>query len=495
MTISSSEEQPFEYDDTRVIAPAQNLTQAELPLSNGQAADSHADGAVAVSEASDLTVNMPAQTPAFTAPKTSIFKNRYFMSLWIAQVLSQTAQNTLNLSLVEYVARLSRNSPTQTAIETVAFVLPGVLFSAIAGVFVDRFNKRTMLFATNALRALLMPGLVFMDESWGAIIPIIFLITFLFSTISQFFAPAESSMIPLLVPEGQFTKANGLFQLTYFASTFVGFSILAPLLPSLIGPKNLFVAMSILYIICTVLVWLLPKNIETIEKRPTTDAKRLLTNIWSELTEGMTFIWREKRVWLAIVYLTTVQAVLFMLASVGIPYVGSKGLGLPESAIIFILAPLSIGLGIGVVLINRFVNVKNRDRYMLWAAVALAANLAMIGMVKVIAEAWVAIFSPGVPIGGPALILAVIFFSLTFGFELAVLQIPSLTILQERSPKAILGRVYAAYFTFTNLATIPPIIGVGTLADLIGLVPVFLLMGVAVLGIGYYAYRLQPHIN
>jgi len=490
MAVSSRDHE--QSDDKAVILPARpNPATSD---GNGHIAGVEmADTLIADENGVATTAPDPAVAALLEAPKDSLFRNRRFMSLWIAQAMSQTAQNTLNLSLVEYVGHLTKSSPTQTAIETVSFVLPGVLFSALAGVFVDRLNKRTILVATNLLRALIIPLLFFMDESSpGFVVPLIFLITFVFSTISQFFAPAESSMIPLLVPPEQLTKANSLFQLTYFAATFIGFSILAPILPTVIGPKNLFISLSILYVICTLLVWTLPNNIEKVETDQGDNTRQLLNSIWSDLREGLAFIWHDKLVRLAIVYLTTVQAVLFMLSSIGIPYVGSKGLGLPETAIIFILAPLSIGLGIGVVLINRFVNVRNRERYSLIATVAMGINIIGIGMVKVIAEAWVAIFSPGIPIGGWGLIGLMVTLSLTFGFEMAVLQIPALTVLQERSPKAIIGRVYAAYFTFSNLATILPILGVGALGDLFGLVPVFFLMGLCVLGIAYYAYRQQP---
>src|SRR5690242_11510230 len=107
----------------------------------------------------------------------SLFRNRNFMLLWVAQALTQTAQNTLNLALVDYVTRLTNGSPTATAIATVAFVLPGVFFSALAGVFVDRFNKRYILIATNGLRALIVPWLVLMSGiPVGIAVPCIFLI-------------------------------------------------------------------------------------------------------------------------------------------------------------------------------------------------------------------------------------------------------------------------------------------------------------------------------
>lgn len=485
-------QQPEHKKQPQLIAPAKKLAESDSPSHNGHNSEvlvEFEEQTVVTTEVHEVETTIAEIVPE----KASIFHNRQFMSLWIAQALSQTAQNTLNLSLVAYVGTLTDYSPTQTSLETVAFVLPGVLFSALAGVFVDRLNKRTMLIVTNVVRALLVPWLIFMNGSLPFAVPLIFLVTLLFSTVSQFFAPAESAMIPLLVSPSQLTKANSLFQLTYFGATFVGFSILAPILPTVIGPTNLFLALSVLYLICTVLVWLLPKNLEKIEEPLKNNAQHLLQSVWHELKQGMTFIWHEKTVRLAIVYLTTVQAMLFVLASVGINYV-QKDLLLPQSAIIFVLAPLSIGLGTGVVLINKFVNVRNRNRILVFAAIALGLNLAAIGLIKIVAEVWVGIFTPGLSIGGPGLIMLIIVFSVTFGFELALLQIPSLTILQERSPKDIIGRVYAAYFTFSNLATIAPVLFAGALGDLIGLVPVFFIVGAAVVLVGYYGHRQQPKL-
>ncbi|HEX2915863.1 MAG TPA: MFS transporter [Chloroflexia bacterium] len=431
-------------------------------------------------------------TPEGEKGHTSIFHNRNFMLLWIAQALSQTAQNTLNLALVNYVNTLSGGSPTQTAIATVAFVLPGVFFSALAGAFVDRVNKRTILIVTNVLRAAVIPWLVFMAGMPIALaLPLIFLITCLFSTFSQFFAPAEGAMIPFLVKEEHLTRANSLFQITLFGAQFVGFSILAPLLPRWIGSQNLFWALAAIYGVCILLTWWLPNNLEKDRKLLDKEATSVVRSMWSEIKDGWHYIRTHKDIWRAIVYLSTVQSVLFTLTAIGIPYVSQKGngLGQSESDIIYILAPLSIGLGIGVWLVNKLVTPRNRERIMVWATVAMGATLVGVGLIKPLADLWVHIFSPGVPIGGPLLFVGLILLSICFGFQIAMLNIPALTLLQEKSPKDIVGRVFAAYFTFANLVSIFPILFGGAMGDLIGLVPTFFIIGLGVASIGYYGYR------
>jgi len=448
------------------------------------------------SEGAKVAAAVEAILEAENKKEPSLFRNRNFMLLWIAQALSQTAQNTLNLALVDYVSHLTNASPTQTAIETVAFVLPGVLFSALAGVFVDRFNKRKIMIITNLLRALLVPWLVFMSGlPIGVAIPIIFLITAVFSTISQFFGPAEGAMIPLLVSPRQLTQANSFFQITFFGATFVGFSILAPLLPRWIGAENLFTAIAILYAFCFLLVWWLPHNVEKpIEQQ--NDTRSMVANLWQELKEGWRFIREERQIWLAIIYLSTVQTALFILTAIGIPYIGQKGLNQPQGDIIYVLAPLSIGLGLGVVFVNRLVKPSNRARILVWATFGLGVNLFIIGLVKPLAELWVNVFDKGTPIGGPGLIAVLILGSIPFGFLIGLLNISSLTILQERSPKDIVGRVFAAYFTFANFVTIFPILFAGALGDLLGsLVPVFFLVGLTVAAVAYYGWQVNKKLE
>ncbi len=436
-----------------------------------------------------------SQAPA----EESIFHNRNFMLLWISQALTQTAQNTLNLALVTYVNQLSGGSATQTAIATVAFVLPGVFFSALAGAFVDRVDKRTILIVTNVLRAIIIPWLVFMANIPIALaLPLIFLITFLFSSFSQFFAPAEGALIPFLVKENQFTRANSLFQITLFASQFIGFSILAPLLPRWIGSQNLFWVIAAIFGFCILLTWWLPDKVEHDHRAMIAkeEARNLVSDLWSEIREGWRFIRSKPPVWMAIIYLSMVQSVLFAMTAIGIPYVSKQsGLGQSESDIIFVLAPLSIGLGVGVWLVNKLVTPQNRSKLLVWATIAMGINMIMVGMVKPIADLWVLIFSPGVPLGGPGIPFMLIIFSIPFGLQIAFLNVPALTIMQEKSPKDIIGRVFSAYFTFANLVSIFPILFGGALSDLIGFVPTFFFFGLLILGIAYYAYRSLPKVT
>src|SRR5438105_15844176 len=119
----------------------------------------------------------------------SIWRNREFLLLWLAQAISQTAQNAIWYGIVVLVQRLSHSS-TQLSLAILTLIIPSVVFGVLAGVYVDRWDKRTVLIATNLIRggiafgygAFGLPGL-------GLPIVALFLINFVFSTVGQFFAP------------------------------------------------------------------------------------------------------------------------------------------------------------------------------------------------------------------------------------------------------------------------------------------------------------------
>ena len=118
----------------------------------------------------------------------------------------------------------------------IANTIPAMLFGSLAGVWADRWPKRPLMVASNALRALLLlltplcvlngPNWLGLSWSYWALIGM----TFLESILTQFFAPAEQATIPLLVPKKHLLAANSLYQATSMGATIVGFALGDPIL-------------------------------------------------------------------------------------------------------------------------------------------------------------------------------------------------------------------------------------------------------------------------
>src|SRR6266508_1502238 len=110
-------------------------------------------------------------------------RNSSFRYLWLAQGISQIAQNATIFVLLVLVERQTQSS-FYTSLLILTALLPTVLFGMAAGVFVDRWPKRRILVVTNLLRV----AAVVLFLLFPTVLPLIFLVSFLFGTISQFFA-------------------------------------------------------------------------------------------------------------------------------------------------------------------------------------------------------------------------------------------------------------------------------------------------------------------
>ncbi len=222
---------------------------------------------------------MPAASPSPVEDRPAgsfgrVLKNRSFLLLWLAQLLSLIVFNAANYGVIAIVTAIT-HSTIMVGLAIISFTLPAVPFSLLAGVYVDHLNKRLVLWVSNALRAA-TTGLIVLALLWNPhmLIPL-FLLTFLISLITQFFTPAEASAIPLLVSKNDLAPALSLFSITLTVSQALGFLLLGGLITALFPPFQLsfgllrvqvvsfdmlFVIVAVVYVICTLLILAIPKR-------------------------------------------------------------------------------------------------------------------------------------------------------------------------------------------------------------------------------------------
>src|SRR2546425_3422237 len=178
---------------------------------------------------------------AVTVPREgflTLLKKKNFLRLWLAQLISMTILNASNFAIIVLIQEIT-GSTTLIGLAIICFSLPAVIIGAPAGVFVDHRNKRRILFYSNILRAFATFGFVISLLINRNELVTIFLLTFLISSIGQFFTPAEGASIPLLVDEEELTSALSLFNITFMLSQAIGFIVFAPIILSLLPSFNL----------------------------------------------------------------------------------------------------------------------------------------------------------------------------------------------------------------------------------------------------------------
>jgi len=127
----------------------------------------------------------PAVAESSSGSAIDVFRNRPFLLLWLAQAATQIGGNMVIFGLTVIIAK-STGSTTAVSALILTFLLPAVLFSALAGVFVDRLDRRLVLVFTNILRGLAFVAMFFVGTNLG----LIYLLNITVSTITVFFAPA-----------------------------------------------------------------------------------------------------------------------------------------------------------------------------------------------------------------------------------------------------------------------------------------------------------------
>jgi len=443
----------------------------------------------------------------------TLLKKRNFLRLWLAQIISMTVLNASNSALLVLIEEVT-GSTTLVGLAIICFSMPAVLFSAPAGVFVDRMDKRRVLWGSNCLRAIatfiFVISLLFNRHQ---LVPV-YVLTVLISVIGQFFSPAEGASIPLLVNEDELMPALSLFQITSMLSLALGYLLLAPIslivLPTFtiehitIHPiDQLYTIIGMLYLVCAVLIGSIPAK--NFQQKPgtNTNANRkssnsimaetlnILGNVWSEMLQGWNFIRSNKRLFLSVVQLSFAGVLILLISELAIPIV-TKLLHLPARIMAFIFAPAGIGLVLGSILMPRIAVRIGRSRTIFIGTVILAIAILLLPLATIVARA----LQPNGWNANPLLLSVIAFFMFCAGFGLDFINIPAQTAMQEQSPDWIKGRVLALQLMLYNACAIPIILFIGAFSDLAGIDKVLYLMAICSIGFGIwsvYYERRHPH--
>ena len=165
---------------------------------------------------------------------SKVFVHQDFFKLWTSQITSQIAVNMLNFALLLHIYSLT-GSTTSISLVLIASAIPSIVFGPFSGVIADRFNYKKILLLTNALRFAAVLLLFVSKSNVLGLLEIIFLI----SAITQFFSPAETSSIPIVIPKEKMVAANSVVMTTMYASLLIGYSLAGPIM-TWISPSWLF---------------------------------------------------------------------------------------------------------------------------------------------------------------------------------------------------------------------------------------------------------------
>ena len=423
----------------------------------------------------------------------AVIKSPGFINLWINQVLVQLSYNALNFALIIWVFRLT-NSNTAVSGLLFAVYLPAVLFGLFAGVLVDAVDRKKIILAIDSLMAVIFFLLVFLKQVYLAVL----VLTFCLNTLTQFYTPAESSSIPLLVKKNQLLQANSLFTLTLFLTFLVGYGLAGPFI-AFLGIDFVFAAGTALLTIAFILANRFPsittpgdkmsrRLINSIKKKDFHDIRSIL---FAEVKETLGQIRGRLSVASSMMILAGVQAIIGVMA-VLIPSFLERVLQINATDATYVLiAPLGLGMVLGAFLIGRFGHKFAKRKLVGRAIITVGLILFLIGGAPLISPA-IQYFRTPHPlhfIHQPSLSKILAAGSFLLGLALVSILIPSQTVLQENTPKEDRGKVFAVLAVAMSAVSLLPVLFAGILADIFGTMPIFIGLGGVIFILGLFALK------
>ncbi|HVP91399.1 MAG TPA: MFS transporter [Terriglobales bacterium] len=378
----------------------------------------------------------------------SVLHHRKFLCLWSSQILSQVSVQTMNFVLLTRLFEMTGSS-LSTSFLWLAYALPSVVFGPLAGAFVDARDRRELLMAANLVRG----AAVFWLALSGQATPVfICCVVFLYSSLNQFYVPAEIASLPCLLPQACFPRATGLFFITQNVAVIVGFSVGGGLI-RLLGVSRTLGLCGGLLVLAFVCVLLLPAM--NVGPGPAS-SRRESDSLWGAVRHGFRFLRDQRDVFAPFLLLLSAQGALSMII-VTVPAVATELLRITaRSAGLVVVVPFALGALAGVGAVPRLL-VRGWRKKRVVEASLMDISLLVMALIAAVPglHGWLRTAS-GSAIG----------FGMGLGFT--GLVVPSQTMIQERTPERLQGRVFGNLSVLANITAIVPVMLSGTLASLLG---------------------------
>jgi MFS family permease len=411
----------------------------------------------------------------------TVLANADFRLIWSAQVSSQLADKFLMFALVILTYSISQAS-THGAALFLAYTLPSVFLSPLAGVYADRHDKKRLMFLTNVIRGLLILLIplsqftpYFAHVTWH-----LFVITFLFAAVGQIFAPAEAAAIPHIVGKEELMTATSMFTSTVIVTLLVAVPI-STLAVRFLGENSPYWIATGLFLLAAWLIYMVRSDLHVRANGSSMRNPDLLF----ELREGIAYIAGRPMVRFAVVQLSLTIAVIFSVFVLAPGYM-SRVLHLQVTDVYLFLAPAVIGMLGAAFYLGQYGQHYRRSRLLIGGLLSAGVTLVLIAIVPYLLEQlsahWLLVWFPVV-------------FGFIGGVEFGMLFIPAFTVLQETTEAELRGRIFGAMFTVVNAAVALPILVAGGLADLFGVTRVIFGMGILLVASGLisaFAGRRSP---
>jgi dTMP kinase len=318
------------------------------------------------------------EVAALRGTKPATFKDLLthpaFSKLLAAQTVSSLGDWVGFVAVAAMVNRLGGNvGAYAVAGVMVARMAPAILFGPIAGVLVDRLDRKKMMMFADLSRGALYATMPFLGKLY-----LIFLVSFVIECFSLLWSPSRDASLPNLVPRRQLANANSLGLVTTYGTLPLGGLIFA----FLAGGSDLIPVLSnnpqAVPLLLDGSTFLFSAFMLSRIRFPEPAAHKMerldMSRVGRDIVDGLRFL-RENSIASAmtlgiVVAFTSVGAVL----AIG-PIFATKTLGAGDTGWGILVTSFGVGMGIGMALSNKAVDFVEREQVFVWSLIAAAGAL------------------------------------------------------------------------------------------------------------------------
>jgi MFS transporter, DHA3 family, macrolide efflux protein len=407
-----------------------------------------------------------AKTPAPFTAKT-ILKYKPFRTLWLAQFVSVFGDFLALFAVISLITFRWHGTPVQVTTVTIAFVVPMAVISPIAGVFVDHWNVKRLMIASDLIRAALILMLVFVHS-----VSQIAAILLLLSSVSSFFAPAQSVTLRTIVaPEG-LLAANALMMQAFYIVRLLS-PVAAGALVAWLTEKSCFYIDVASFVFSAAMISSL-----SLIRPARAQGEKTVKSLAQDFLAGNKFIFTHAGLAFVFIAMAVAMFVLSSFSPLISIYIRDS---LHAGSFMFgaISAMVGVGMIVGTQLITRLAGSGSKSYVVLGGLFLLGLGAGLLGAFRNTIMAALSTF--------------------TMGFAIAFVWIPAQTMSQQETPPPMVGRVSSTFLSLISVSQVFGLLLSGYLAQRLGIRAVFIAcagMLVLISAAGYFVLRGKtPHAS
>jgi len=348
-------------------------------------------------------------------------RNPRFARLYAAQTTSLLGDALTWVGLALLVFELvGKNSSLVLSTALTLRVTAFVLLSPLAGALADRFDRKLILVITHLARMLIVSLLPFVTQVWQ-----IYVLIFSLNVFNAFFTPTYKATIPLVTGQNDYPQAIALSSATYQLLSVLGPG-LAGAVAAFIGARQVFFVDAITFVVAAILIFSLPGQL-TVESNQ--QPSRTVGRTLQDIKEGTTRLLTDApiRYALAMQLVASIAGAQILVNTVG--YVqGTLKLG--EVQYGWVMAAFGIGATVCAVVVGAIdTRIARTTQVLLGAALVTFALM---------------------PANYVSLAVLMVLWAIA-GAGQNLVNLPTETLIADRIPTALQGRVYGAHFAWSHL--------------------------------------------